>query len=60
MLLQTELESEVSILEKAAKKRSLSKEESKILKSAKASLSDTDSYVRQYFLLDKDSGDQVV
>ena len=49
MLLRTELESEVTILEKAEKKRSLTKEESKILKGAKKSFGETESYIQDYF-----------
>jgi hypothetical protein len=55
ILLRTELETEVALLERTEKKRALTKEESKILKSAKKSFSETESYIQEYFSETTDS-----
>jgi Bacterial Ig-like domain len=49
MLLRTELESEITLLVKTQKKRTLSKEESKILKGAQKSFADSEEYIEEYF-----------
>jgi hypothetical protein len=50
LCLRSDAEEDVALLEKASKKRALTKEEVKILKRAKTNLTETDEYIEEYFL----------
>lgn len=50
LCLRSDAEEDVALLEKASKKRALTKEETKILKRAKTNLSETDESIKEYFL----------
>ncbi len=50
LCLRSDAEEDVTLLEKASKKRALTKEEAKILKRAKTNLTETDECIEEYFL----------
>lgn len=50
LCLRSDAEEDVALLERASKKRALTKEETKILKRAKTNLTETDEYIEEYFL----------
>jgi hypothetical protein len=50
LCLRSDAEEDVALLEKASKKRALTKEETKILKRAKTNLSETEEYIEEYFI----------
>ena len=50
LCLRNDAEEDVALLEKASKKRVLTKEEAKILKRARTNLSETEEYIEEYFI----------